>query len=93
MTKKEAFYKDLKEKLDNNTEFPSDYLYKFIVPTTKNQVKEVEDVFLNQKKIITKRASKTGKNVSVSVLIRVKDSDEVIKNYYLVENIEGLISL
>ncbi|MDO6738400.1 DUF493 family protein [Wenyingzhuangia sp. 2_MG-2023] len=93
MTKKEAFYKDLKEKLDNNTEFPSDYLYKFIVPTTKNQVKEVEDVFLNQKKVITKRASKTGKYVSVSVLIRVKDSDEVIKNYYLVENIEGLISL
>lgn len=93
MANKEAFYKDLKEKLDDNTTFPSDYLYKFIVPTTKNQVKEVEQAFLNKKARISKKASKTGKYISVSILLRVKNSDEVIKNYHLVEKIEGLISL
>lgn len=93
MSKKEAFYKDLKEKLENNTNFPSDYLYKFIVPTTKKQEQEVEAVFSNTKAVITKRASKTGKFVSVSVLLKVNNANEVIANYHAVEKIEGLISL
>lgn len=93
MAKKEEFYKNLKEKLDENTKFPSDYLYKFIVPTTKNQEKEIENVFVNKKAKISKRVSKTGKYVSVSVLLRVKNSEEVIHYYHLMENIEGLMSL
>ncbi|ANW96794.1 hypothetical protein AXE80_11120 [Wenyingzhuangia fucanilytica] len=93
MTEKEAFYKDLKEKLENNTKFPSDYLYKFIVPTSKNQVKEVEAVFNNTGAVITTKASKTGKYISLSVVLKVKNADEVIANYYAVEKIEGLISL
>ena len=93
MTKKEIFYKSLKEKLEDNTEFPTDYLYKFIVPTTKNQVSEVEAVFSNQKAQITKRASKTGKFISISILLKLNSADEVIKNYHAVEKIEGLISL
>ncbi|NIJ45741.1 hypothetical protein FHR24_002212 [Wenyingzhuangia heitensis] len=93
MDKKEKFYKDLKEKLEDNTKFPSDYLYKFIVPTTKNQVKEIEGFFKGKKAKISTRASKTGKFVSVSILIKVKSADEVIANYHLVEGVEGLISL
>ncbi|NJB82865.1 DUF493 family protein [Wenyingzhuangia aestuarii] len=93
MDKKEKFYKDLKIKLEDNTKFPSDYLYKFIVPTTKNQVEEVESFFKDKKAKISTRASKTGKYVSVSVLIKVKNADEVIAYYHLVEGIEGLISL
>lgn len=93
MDKKEKFYKDLKEKLEENTKFPSDYLYKFIVPTTKNQEAEVEAVFNKQQAKISKRASKTGKFVSLSVMLKVKSADEVIKYYHLVEGVEGLISL
>ncbi|MGY5352587.1 DUF493 family protein [Wenyingzhuangia sp. IMCC45533] len=93
MTKKEIFYRDLKVKLDENTNFPSEYLYKFIVPTTKNQVGEVEEIFAKVNTKISKKASKTGKYVSVSILLKVKNSDEVIKHYHSVEKIEGLISL
>ena len=93
MDKKEKFYKDLKEKLEDNTKFPTDYLYKFIVPTTKNQVKEIEGFFKDKKAKISKRASKTGKFVSVSILLKVNNADEVIANYNLVEGVEGLISL
>ncbi|MEN8765758.1 MAG: DUF493 family protein [Wenyingzhuangia sp.] len=93
MTKKEVFYKDLKEKLENNTIFPSDYLYKFIVPTTKNQEEEVKRVFKASEAKISVRASKTGKFVSLSILLNVKNADEVILNYLAVEKIEGLISL
>lgn len=93
MSKKETFYRDLKEKLENNTSFPSDYLYKFIVPTTKNQVSEVEAVFKTTEARISKRESKTGKYTSLSVLLKVNSADEIIENYLAVENIEGLVSL
>lgn len=93
MSKKETFYKDLKEKLEDNTSFPSDYLYKFIVPTNKNQVSEVETVFKTTEARISKRESKTGKYTSLSVLLKVNSADEVIENYLAMENIEGLISL
>ncbi|WP_010134209.1 DUF493 family protein [Ochrovirga pacifica] len=93
MSKKETFYKDLKVKLEENTRFPSDYLYKFIVPTTKNQEKEVEEAFQGKKITLSKKASRNGKYVSVSIKINVKNADEVIQNYHAVENIEGLISL
>lgn len=93
MSKSEEFYKNLKEKLEENTTFPSKYMYKFIVPTTKNQVKEVQDVFNNKGAVITTKASKNGKFVSVSILLTVKNADEVIKHYKSVTHIEGLISL
>lgn len=93
MTKKEEFYKNLKVKLEENTKFPTDYLYKFIVPTTKNQVAEVVEVFKNTKSKISQKASKTGKFVSVSILLKAKNVDEVIKYYHSVEGIEGLMSL
>ncbi|MGY6649942.1 DUF493 family protein [Wenyingzhuangia sp. IMCC45574] len=93
MTKKETFYRDLKIKLEENTKFPSDYLYKFIVPTDKNQEKEVLAAFVGKKIATAKKASKNGKYVSISIKLRVKNADEVIQNYYSVEGIEGLISL
>lgn len=93
MTKKEKFYIDLKERLEEGTDFPTDYLYKFIVPTTKDQVKEIETIFAEKKTKTTKRASKTGKYSSVSILLKVNSADEVIENYLAVEKIEGLISL
>ena len=93
MTKKEKFYIDLKKRLDESTDFPTDYLYKFIVPTTKDQVKEIETIFAVKKTKITKRASKTGKYSSVSILLKVNSADEVVENYLAVEKIEGLISL
>jgi len=93
MANKEEFYNNLRIKLEENTKFPSDYLYKFIVPTTKNQEKEVVEVFKNTKAKISKKASKTGKYISVSVMLKVSSADQVLKHYYSVEGIEGLISL
>ena len=93
MGKKEEFYKNLREKLEENTKFPSDYMYKFIVPTNKNQVAEVMSIFKNTKARFSQKASKTGKFVSISILIKVANVDEVIKHYHSVEGIEGLISL
>lgn len=93
MTKREEFYKKLKEKLESTTTFPSNYLYKFIVPASGNQVEEVKNLFNNGGAVITTKKSKTGKYISLSINLKVKSSDEVISYYKEAEVIEGIISL
>ncbi|HAO14847.1 MAG TPA: DUF493 domain-containing protein [Tenacibaculum sp.] len=93
MADREEFYKKLKAQLDDTTAFPSNYLYKFIVPTTQNQLEEVQDLFNDGGAVISTKKSRTGKYISVSVQIKLNTSDEVIKYYKKAENIEGIISL
>lgn len=93
MSNKADFYTKLKAQLEETTTFPADYLYKFIVPTTENQVKEVEILFDNTGAVMNTKKSKTGKYVSVSVLLKVQNADEVITYYKKAEAIKGIISL
>lgn len=92
-SKEEAFYKKLKEQLDDTTVFPSDYMYKFIVPSDGNQVAEVQDIFDKGGAVINTKKSKTGKYISVSIVINLASSDEVISYYKKAESIKGIISL
>lgn len=93
MDKKAAFYKKLKADLEETTKFPTKYLYKFIVPTDEEKINQVETAFDHMGAVITKKSSKTGKFISISILVKMNDADEVIKKYKEVENIEGIISL
>ena len=91
--KGEEFYKKLKVQLDDTTAFPADYMYKFIVPTDNNQVEEVQEMFNEGGAVINTKKSKTGKYISVSVVINLPNSDEVINYYKKAEKIKGIISL
>tara|TARA_R110002049_G_scaffold24588_15_gene87016 strand:- start:4801 stop:5082 length:282 start_codon:yes stop_codon:yes gene_type:complete len=93
MSDKDEFYNKLKVQLDDTTDFPADYLYKFIVPTTENQVEEVENIFNNTGAVINTKKSKTGKYISVSIILKVKNSDQIIAYYKKAEKINGIISL
>jgi putative lipoic acid-binding regulatory protein len=93
MSDKKEFYTKLKAQLDDTTKFPADYLYKFIVPTEANQVAEVETIFNNSGAVINKKKSKTGKYVSVSIVLNIESSDKVISYYKRAEKIKGIISL
>ena len=78
MSDKDDFYSKLKIQLDDTTDFPADYLYKFIVPASENQVTEVESIFNNTGAVIKTKNSKTGKYVSVSIILKLNSSDEII---------------
>ncbi|RZL34432.1 MAG: DUF493 family protein [Pedobacter sp.] len=91
--KTEEFYVRLKEELSNTSLWPSEYLYKFIVPTDQNKINEIENAFNNMGAVIKTSESKTGKYTSVSVDVRMKNPDAVIEKYIQVSNIEGIISL
>lgn len=93
MDDKEVFYSKLKYRLEDTTEFPSDYLFKFIVPSDENQVNEVENLFDNIGAVINTKKSKTGKYVSVSIVLNVENADNVIEIYQKAEKIKGIISL
>ena len=93
MDDKNTFYTKLKLQLKDTTEFPEDYMYKFIVPSSENQVKEVQDLFNNKGAVIKTKKSKTGKYISLSIVLKIESADKVIEYYKKVENIKGIISL
>jgi len=91
--KAQEFYKRLKEELTNNSLWPSDYLYKFVVPTEPKKIKKIEDAFDNTGAVIKTSQSKTGKYTSVSVSVKMKSPEDVIEKYIELSDIEGIISL
>jgi len=93
MSNKEDFYVKLKDRLDNTTKFPAEYLYKFIVPSEGKKVKEVEFLFKDKQARISTKASKTGKYISISIKVTLASSDEVISYYKQAGGIDGIISL
>ena len=93
MTDRNAFYEKLETQLNDTTPFPTNYMYKFIVPTTNNQVEEVQKIFNNGGAVIKTKKSKTGKYSSVSIVIKLGSAKEVISYYKQAETIQGIISL
>lgn len=78
-----------KEKLDAETSFPSLYMFKFIVPSGKED--EISALLPNNEMKL-KRSSK-GKYVSATIKAMMPNSDAIIDVYRRASNIEGVISL
>jgi len=91
--KTEEFYIRLKEELATTSEWPSEYLYKFIVPSDLKKVEEVENTFDNMGAVIHTKKSKTGKYTSISVNVTMGSPEAVVEKYIEVSNIDGIISL
>jgi putative lipoic acid-binding regulatory protein len=91
--KTEEFYIRLREELNNTSVWPSEYLYKFIVPTEAKKIEEVKNAFDNLGAVIQTTQSKTGKYTSLSVNVTMESPEEVIQKYIEVSTIEGIISL
>ena len=90
----EEFYKKLKSQLYETSAWPSEYLYKFIVKSQQQKIKEIEAIFDNMGAVINTVESKKGTFTSVSVNVRMKTPEAVIEKYKEVANkVEGVISL
>jgi putative lipoic acid-binding regulatory protein len=93
MKNQEEFYKNLKERLEATTKFPTEYMFKFIVPTDETKVNTIKNMFNYSGVIINTKPSKTGKYKSVTIVTTMKSADEIIKKYKEVASVEGVISL
>lgn len=89
MDKKKFDKENFKEKLEASGEFPQLYMFKFIVPSGK----ENEIAALFPKHEITTKASSGGKYVSTTIQAMMKNADQIIALYEQAAEIEGLISL
>jgi putative lipoic acid-binding regulatory protein len=91
--KTEDFYIRLKEELNNATLWPSEYLFKFILPSDIHNIAKIEAAFNDMGAVITTQQSKTGKFTSVSISVTMNSAQSVIDKYIAVSDIEGIISL
>jgi len=82
-------YARFKEKLDNNHIWPSIYMFKFIVPTGREE--EINRLF--PKNQLSSRYSKNGKYISITAQVMMQSSDEVIRVYERAHHVEGVIAL
>lgn len=90
----EEFYSNLKIKLQDTAMWPTEYLYKFIVPTEGAKVEKIQRIFDNMGAVITTKKSKKGTYTSVSVNVQMRNPDAVIHKYIEIgEKVEGVISL
>ena len=93
MSEQIEFYKKLKLSLEETTEFPTKYMFKFIIPADDSKVLQIENIFNYTGAVIDKKSSKTGKYISLTVLVQMADADSIIVKYKEVSKVEGVISL
>ncbi|WP_306353870.1 DUF493 family protein [Flavobacterium sp. '19STA2R22 D10 B1'] len=91
--KTEEFYTRLKEELNSSNVWPSEYLFKFIVPTDKGNIDKVENAFNDMGAVIETKQSKTGKYTGVSINVRMDSAESIIEKYIEMSQIEGVVSL
>jgi len=88
----EDFLKSLEHKLDQTTEWPSVYMFKFIIPTDNRRLAMVEALFGGEAQISTKE-SRGGKYISITSKVVMLNAIEVIDYYRRAAKIEDLIAL
>lgn len=91
--KSDEFYARLKEQLLENTDWPTNYLYKFIIPTDEKRIDQINTIFDNTGAVIESKKSKNGNYTSISITVHLNSPDEVISKYKEVSKVEGVISL
>jgi len=91
--KTQEFYIRLKEELETTSQWPAEYLYKFIVPSDNEKIAVIEKAFDNMGAVINTKTSENGKYTSISVNAQMKNPDAVIEKYIELSTVEGIISL
>jgi len=87
------FYDRLREQLQNDTQWPSEYLFKFIVPASLEKIAVIEAIFNGTNAELTTRNSSKGNFASISIKVPMDSPDAVIEKYLEVSKVEGVISL
>ncbi len=85
-------FEKLQQRLDEVHEWPSVYLFKFIMKPEEAILLQVQAFFPEEAEILRKY-SRTGKFVSLSVREVMMSSDEVLARYRKVAQIEGVMIL
>ncbi len=78
-----------KERLDDEHNWPTIYMFKFVVPVAKAD--EVRQLFIKEN--LQSKNSKAGNYVAFTLKKLIKSSDEVIVTYLKANKVKGLIAM
>ena len=91
--KSDSFYNNLKTKLNETHDWPTDYIFKFIVENKAEKINQVELEFKKFKTKISRKISSKNPYISLTIIVKLISADQVIKKYKDVSKIDGIISL
>ena len=87
----EESYRNLREQLNKQEDWPTLYMFKFIVPSTNKNIALVESKFSDEA-VISQKQSTNGKYISITIKEVMLDADSIISKYQEMECIEGLMA-
>lgn len=87
------FYRQFKEKLELTHTFPTDYLFKYIVPAEQSIIAKLHSIFETPEASISTRDSKNGKYTCMTIKVPVNDAEDVVIYYRQTSGIEGIMTL
>ena len=86
-------FERIKNTLDQTHDWPSVFLFKFIVPSESDKIARVEALFNSETAEIRMRESRNGKYTSISAREAMTSAESVLECYQKASEIEGLIAL
>lgn len=86
-------YEKLREQLREGFEWPSVYMFKFIIPADNKRLAKVENLFNTKESRVSIRESSKGNYLSITAKEMMMSPERVIDRYLEAEKIEGLIAL
>lgn len=92
MSTKHLDYQKLLARLVKDFSWPSNYMFKFIVPFNVDSLNQLKALFSPDAKV-SHRESKGGKYISVTAVQRMDNPDDVIDIYMKAEKIDKIIAL
>ena len=75
------FYNNLNRLLEETSQWPNEYLFKFIIKSDKSKIKIIESVFDNIGAVIKKKNSSNNNYTSISVNVIMDNPEAVIEKY------------
>lgn len=87
------FYLKFKERLEQTHSFPTDYIFKYIVPAEQSIIAKLHSIFSSANPSISTRDSKNGKYTSITIKVPVSDANDVVIYYRQAAEIEGIVML
>tara|TARA_B100000686_G_scaffold267154_1_gene282233 strand:+ start:73 stop:360 length:288 start_codon:yes stop_codon:yes gene_type:complete len=88
------FYNNLNRLLEETSQWPNEYLFKFIIKSDINKIKIIESIFDNIGAVIKKKNSSNNNYTSISVNVIMDNPEAVIEKYKEVsKKVEDVILL
>ncbi len=91
--KGDEFYKKLRDSLMETTKFPTNYMFKFIIPNKLEQKKQINNLFALEGAIVKTNTSKSKKFISFTILQKMNTVEDILAKYKEASNIKDIISL